>query len=286
MTKGSLVAAEPVCRFVGGKTQLLPEILPRLPAKIETYYEPFVGGGAVFFALANEGRFKRAVLGDTNADLVNMYIQVRDRCSAVIEHLRNHDAKHSEKHFYQVRAGNLTDGPSGAARFIYFMKTNFNGLYRVNQEGRINTPFGHHPKKPKIVDVAKLRAASRTLQDVNVVCADFEKTVWKAAVGDAVFFDSPYIPASATANFTAYGSDGFDIEDQERLADCMVSVVKRGANVLLSNSDTADSRRIFGRGQWQVEEVSARRNINSDGSKRGAVGEILVSAPRRQKVVT
>ncbi len=274
------VVAVPFIKAVGGKTQLLSEILPRLPAKIGTYYEPFCGGAAVFFALAAEGRFKRAVLGDTNAALINMYAQVRDNCSAVLDHLRMHDAKYSEAYYYQQRARNLDSGPSGAARTIFLNKTGFNGLFRVNADGGYNVPFGKHAKKPRICHVDGLRAASRALQGVKLICASYEAVVARSGVGDACFMDPPYIPASATANFTGYTSDGFDIEDQESLADCVASVVKRGANVLLSNSDTPESRRIFGRGQWLVEKVSARRNINSDGAKRGAVGEILVSAPK------
>jgi len=276
--------AAPLTKYLGGKRQLLPEILPRIPAKIDTYYEPFCGGAAVFFALANEGRFKRAVLGDNNASLINMLIQVRDKPASVITHLHSHDAKHSEAHYYQQRSGGQV-GPAGAARFIYLLKACFNGIWRENQDGMMNTPWGHHAKKPTIVNAPAIRAASRALQGVEIVCDDFERSVQKAGVGDFTYFDSPYLPASITANFTAYGADGFEVADHERLADCMASVVKRGARALLSNSDTPESRRIFGRRGWLVEEVSARRNVNSNGAKRGAVGEILVSAPKLARKV-
>ena len=281
------VIATPIVKAVGGKGQLLHEILPRLPGNIQTYYEPFCGGAAVFFALASGGLFKRAVIGDTNAALVNMYIQVRDNCSAVLDHLRMHDQKYSEAYYYQQRPRSLESGPSGAARTIFLNKTGFNGLFRVNADGGYNVPFGKHKKKPRIVNVEGLRAASRVLQGVKIVCTDYSKLVARAGVGDLVYFDPPYVPASATASFTGYTSDGFDIEDQEELAACVVSTVKRGANCLLSNSDTPEARRIFTRGGWLVESITARRNINSDGAKRGAVGEILVSAPKRaRKVVT
>lgn len=279
-----VVIAIPFVKAIGGKRQLLHEILPRLPAKIETYFEPFVGGGAVFFALASAGRFKRAVIGDANAGLVNLYIQIRDKCGAVLDHLRMHKQKHSKEHFYEQRARQFDTGPAGAARYIYLNRACFNGLHRVNKDGVFNVPFGDN-KNPRIVDVAGLHAAERVLQGVMVVHCDFAETVATAGVGDAVYMDSPYVPASASANFTAYTSDGFDIADQERLADCVAACVKRGANVLLSNSDTPEARRIFGRGQWLTEEVSARRNINSDGAKRGAVGEILVTAPKRARKV-
>lgn len=280
-----VVIATPIVKAVGGKGQLLHEILPRLPSNIQTYYEPFCGGAAVFFALASGGLFKRAVIGDTNSALVNMYIQVRDNCSAVLDHLRMHDQKYSEEYYYEQRRRSLDAGPSGAARTIFLNKTGYNGLFRVNADGGYNVPFGKHSKKPRIVNTDGLRAASRVLQGVKIVCTDYAKLVVRAGVGDFVYFDPPYIPASTTANFTGYTSDGFDIEDQVELSECITSVVKRGANVLLSNSDTLESRRIFGRGVWQVDKVFARRNINSDGAKRGAVGEILVSAPKRARKV-
>jgi DNA adenine methylase len=278
-------AASPIVKFVGGKTQLLPEILVRMPIKIEKYYEPFIGGAAVFFALAAEGRFKRAVIGDTNAALVNMYIQVRDNCAAVIDHLRAHDQKYSEDYYYQQRPRSLDSGPSGAARTIFLNKTGFNGLFRVNASGEFNVPFGHHSKKPNIVNAAGLRAASRALHGVKIVRTDFEKLVARAGVGDVAYLDPPYLPISASSNFTAYQSDGFGVPEHERLAEVMVSLVKRGANVVLSNSDCEESRRIFTRGQWSVDKVSARRNINSNGEGRGAIGELLVTAPKRRKNV-
>jgi DNA adenine methylase len=279
-------AAAPLTKFVGGKRQLLPEILPRIPAKIKTYYEPFCGGAAVFFALANEGRFKQgsAVLADTNAALINMLTEVRDRPASVITHLHSHDAKHSEEHYYLQRGGRQ-EGPAGAARFIYLLKTCFNGLWRENQDGGMNAPFGHHEPKPKIVNASAIRAASRSLQGVTIIREDFETVMERAGVGDFGFFDPPYLPASKTANFVAYGSAGFGITDHERLADCMAATVKRGARALLSNSDTPEARHIFGRRGWQVEEVKARRSINSNGAKRGAVGEILVSAPKLSRKV-
>ena len=281
MSPDTSVRAAPIIKFVGGKRQLLPEILPRIPLEIGTYYEPFVGGGAVFFALANEGRFKRAVLGDTNANLVNMYIQVRDKCEAVLAHLRTHDSKHCEAHYYEQREKTQV-GPAGAARLIYLLRACFNGLYRVNKDGVFNTPYGN-PLNPRIVDVDGVRAASRALQGVKIVCSDFADTVSRAHSGDVVYFDPVYLPLPGTASFTAYDSAGFSVGDHERLAACMTSLVKRGVNVLLSNSDCPESRRIFTRGGWQVETVMAKRNVNSKGDGRGAIGELLVTAPKRKR---
>jgi DNA adenine methylase len=267
-------------RWVGGKRQLLPVILTRLPARIDTYYEPFAGGAAVFFALARAGRFRRAVLGDTNALLVNTYVRLRDNLNGVLDHLRTHAKRNGEKYFYQQRKELAGDSLSiaAAARFIYLNRTCYNGLYRVNKVGAPNMPYGHLAK-PRIYDADGLEAASRALKDADIFCADFAEVVISADKGDAVFFDSPYVPVSKTASFRAFDKAGFNTLDQERLADVFGSVAKRGCRVLLSNSDTIESRRIYGVPGNTVEVVGARRNINSDASKRGAVGEILVSVP-------
>lgn len=280
MPAAVIVPAAPIVKFVGGKRALLPEILPRLPPKIDTYLELFVGGGAIFFALANEGRFKRAIIGDTNANLINMYKQVRDRCDLVIRHLREHEARNSEEHFIEQRTKPQV-GPSGAARLIYLLRTCYNGLYRVNQSGEFNTPYGKYTN-PRIVDVEGLRAASAVLQGVKIVCGDFAKLLDMAGVGDAVYCDPPYLPLPGASSFTAYDSAGFGIEDHERLAASITAAVKRGANCLLSNSDCPESRRIFTRGGWQVDTVMAKRNVNSKGDGRGAVREIMVTAPKRR----
>lgn len=271
-----LGTAAPCIKFVGGKRQLAPLILARLPLEIGTYYEPFCGGAAIFFALANEHRFKRAVLADTNGDLINMYVQIRDDLASVVRHLRTHVAKNCEEYFYEQRAYPINRrGPAPAARFIYLIKTAFNGLWRVNQSGAPNAPWGKY-ENPNILDVPALKAASFALQGVELIEGDFAPVIAKAKRGDAIYADPPYLPASKTANFTAYGADGFTIADAERLAYCFEWAARRGVHVLLSNSDTPDSRRIFRAGT--IERVTARRNINSKGDGRGAVGEILVSA--------
>jgi DNA adenine methylase len=273
------VSAAPIIKWAGGKRQLLPVILPRLPQCIRTYYEPFVGGGAVFFALANAGRFKSAVLGDANADLVNLYVQVRDDRNGVLTELRKHAKAHCEKHFYAQRDLGLGEvGRVAAARFLYLNRTCFNGLFRVNADGKFNVSFGRYAK-PRIVDVDGIEQASNALQGVLIVNSDFERTVVNAGRSDAAYFDPPYLPASKVASFRAFHKDGFRVEQQERLASVVRACADRGARVLLSNSDTIESRRIYGVPGNTVEVVGARRNINSDASKRGAVGEILVSVP-------
>lgn len=270
--------AQPL-RWVGGKRQLLPVILPRLPQRISTYYEPFAGGAAVFFELARLGRFKRAVLGDMNSELVNAYVQLRDNVGGVLANLRVHAKRNAEAYFYQQRKEvSGATGVQAAARFIYLNRTCYNGLWRVSKAGLPNMPYGHLAK-PRICDIEGLEAAAMLLKGVDIHCAHFEDTMGLAGRGDTIYADPPYIPASKGSNFTAFAKEGFGMAEQEELAKMLRACADVGAHVLLSNSDTPESRRIFGVPGNTVEVVGARRNINSAASKRGAVGEILVSIP-------
>ena len=267
--------ARPFLKSVGGKTALLPEILLRLPAKINTYYEPFLGGGAVFFALAAENRFKRAVLSDANEELVVTYIALANLTDKVVRALKKH--MYEEEHYYSVRARDTLkmEMNARAARFIYLNKTCFNGLWRVNKKGKFNVPFGRYTN-PTICDEENLRAVAAVLQRTAVPFAtDFEVTVALAKRGDTAYFDPPYAPASATANFTAYTAGGFGPEDQKRLRDVAKKLDERGVHVLLSNSDTPFVRELY-RG-FKIEKVQAPRRVNSRGDKRGNVGELLIS---------
>jgi len=268
------MTARPPLKAVGGKTALLPEILPRLPAKIETYFEPFFGGGAVFFALAAERRFERAVLGDANEEFAHAYAEIARDVDGVIRSLGKH--VHEEAHYYSVRSRDprKLDASERAARLIYLNKTGFNGLYRVNRKGEFNVPFGSYAN-PTICDEENLRAVSLALQGAAITSLDFEKTVLLAKRGDVVYFDPPYAPLSKTSNFTGYTAGGFSSDDQERLRNVAEKLVARGIHVLLSNSDTPYVRELYD--GFRIEEVQAPRRINSKGGKRGNVGELLIS---------
>ncbi|HMJ12699.1 MAG TPA: Dam family site-specific DNA-(adenine-N6)-methyltransferase, partial [Polyangiaceae bacterium] len=199
--------ARPVLKWAGGKTQLLPEILKRLPGAIETYYEPFVGGAAVFFALAAQGRFKRAVLSDSNPELVGLYRALQRDVDGVIRALGKY--RYDESEYYRVRDSALPRSPAArAARLIYLNKTGYNGLYRVNRAGQFNVPFGRY-RNPTICDADNLRAAARALRTAEVRVADFARVSRAARAGDAVYFDPPYLPISKTASFTAYDRHAF-----------------------------------------------------------------------------
>ena len=263
----------PVLKWAGGKTQLLDRILARLPERIETYYEPFVGGAAVFFALARERRFERAVLSDRNPDLVAVYRALQNDVSGVIDVLRGY--RYSREEYYRIRGEKPRSLVKRAARIIYLNKTGYNGLYRVNRSGQFNVPFGRYVN-PKICDEQRLEAAAGALSGVEIAERDFEETVRDVKPGDAVYFDPPYVPVSRTSNFTAYARDGFGMDEHERLARVFAELAQRGAHVVLSNSNTAATRRLFG--SFRPERVLVARSINSRTSGRGRIAEILVSA--------
>lgn len=260
---------------MGGKRQLLKEILPLLPQEIDTYYEPFVGGGAVFFALASEGRFKRAVLNDYNPELINCYRVVRDNFTKLttdLNLLRANPLWNTAEFYYGMRAGKPECEIARAARFIYLNRLGFNGLYRVNKKGDFNVPFGKY-KNPRLYDPQGLAEASAALQGVEMLSGDFEAATARAKPGDAVYFDPPYVPVSKTSNFTSY-SGAFGEEEQIRLARHFRDLQTAGVCVTLSNSDTPLVRELYH--DMTMVNVQARRSVNSKASGRGKVGEVIV----------
>jgi DNA adenine methylase len=269
---------DPILKWAGGKRQLVPLILGRLPRKMKTYYEPFVGGAAVFFALAKEKekRFERAVLSDRNTDLIALYQAIRDDLERVIEELEG--MPHSEADYYRIRDARPRAAAKRAARLIYLNKTGYNGLYRVNSKGEFNVPFGRYAR-PKICDEPRLRAASEVLQGVELLVEDFEVVCKRAKKGDAVYLDPPYLPVSPTSSFASYHSVPFGLEEHERLAQTFASLQRRNVAALLSNSDTRDTRRLFG--GFALATVQATRAINSNAKRRGPVPELLVGTEGR-----
>jgi DNA adenine methylase len=270
-------APAPFLKWAGGKGKLLAEILPRLPSKIRTYHEPFIGGGAVFFALAAEGRFTDALIGDRNPALVEAYRVVKSDVAALIDALEEHaDRSRSgggEDYFYAVRDAEPTTPIARVARLIYLNKTCFNGLYRVNRSGKFNVPFGRY-KNPRICNAERLRAASKALRDTTILHADFERVAIQAGPKDAVYFDPPYVPISASSSFTAYDANPFGMEEHRRLAALYVKLVRSGVAAVLSNSDCEETRALY-RG-LDVRTVGATRAINSVAAKRGTITELLV----------
>ncbi len=279
MTRGD--SARPVLKWAGGKAKLAESICALLPEKIETYYEPFVGGAAVFFTLAQqEGRFRRAVLSDSNPELINLYQALKTDVESVIDALQ--DWQYSEEEFYRVRDEYRPRKPvKRAARTIYLNKTGYNGLYRVNRSGQFNVPFGRHTN-PTICDEHNLRLVSKCLEMVELVEDDFEKVCKRAKLGDAVYFDPPYMPMSQTAYFTSYAKQPFGIEEHKRLARTFAQLAERDVVAVLSNSDTPETRELYR--DWSSRNLQVPRAINSRASARGPVSELLViNRPKQAK---
>lgn len=266
--------ASPVIKWVGGKTKLLPDLTARMPERFGRYFEPFAGGAALYFRVAP----RRAVLADSNADLIGLYTTIASDVAAVIRRLQHHRDHHSESHYYEVRARwNDREIPwssaDRAATFIYLNKTCFNGLWRVNRSGDFNVPIGRYVDPPICVPEA-LRAAHELLATTTLRCCDYKTAVADAARGDFVYFDPPYDPVTTTANFTSYTASAFGPEQQQALADTARMLVARGCRVMLSNSDTPFIRSIY-KG-FAIDRVKCARAINSNAAKRGDVDEVIV----------
>lgn len=275
---------KPFVKWAGGKRNLAAEIIKRMPSTPFVYNEPFLGGGAMFFELYKRGLIKTARLSDANAELINAFVAVRDECGPLIELLERHAAAYSQEHFYSVRAATTVGYPKfvSAARFIFLNRTCFNGLYRVNRKGKFNAPWGHY-KNPSICDVENLRAVCRALASATLSDLSFEASMALAGKGDVVYCDPPYLPtkkaskkkAVAATSFTAYTADGFGIEHHARLSSAAREAAARGATVIVSNSDMPEIRTLYTGAL--IETVRAPRAINSKGSGRGEVDELLIT---------
>lgn len=269
----------PFLKWAGGKRQLLPEIrkyVPKLTSK-HTYYEPFIGGGALLFELQPP----KAVINDSNRELINCYKVIRDSLDELMEELSKDKYSNSEKSYYDMRDldrskkyANLS-AVEKAARIIYLNKTCYNGLFRVNSQGQFNVPFGRY-KNPNFLDYAVLRAVNKYLNSNTITLSnlDFQKAVKDAKKGDFVYLDPPYDPVSETASFTGYDVNGFNRDEQERLKELFDSLTAKECKVMLSNSCTNFILDLYK--DYQIKKVIAMRSINSNALKRGVVDEVLV----------
>jgi DNA adenine methylase len=268
---------QPFLKWAGGKRQLMPAILPLIPAKVKRYFEPFVGGGAVFLSLQPAV----AVINDLNCELINCYKVIRDSPEELLKVACKH--QNTKDYYYYIREIDRSpefeklSSVERAARILYLNKTCYNGLFRVNSQGQFNVPFGAY-KNPVIADPAVIRAVSDYLNQAQIdfVSEDFAKVVQAATKADLVYFDPPYDPVSETASFTGYYAQGFNREEQKRLKETCDDLTARGVRVLLSNSDTPYIRELYGDAGYRIQEVKARRNINSVGEGRGTVNELLI----------
>ena len=271
--------AKPFVKWVGGKRRVIPSLLESLPEHFENYFEPFIGGGALFFHLQSQGLLegRSITLSDANLRLIRTYRAIRDDVDSVIEKLSQHQTMNSKYYFYQVRdikVDAYSDDADVAAWFIYLNKTAFNGLYRVNKKNRFNAPFGKY-KNPNICDSVNLLQCSQALQGVTLLHSSFEHVSHKAQEGDFVYFDPPYVPVSLTAAFTSYTDNGFGSEEQTLLRDCVQSLKMNGVNIMLSNSDHSFVRDLYQ--HFSIRSIQVGRAINCKGTQRGAVGEVIVT---------
>ncbi|MBW2527303.1 MAG: DNA adenine methylase [Deltaproteobacteria bacterium] len=266
--------ARPFLKWAGGKRQLIGQLWPHLPDRIERYHEPFLGGAALFFALrARLGR-KYAYLSDTNIRLIRTYRGLRDDPDGVVRRLRSYP--HDKAFFLRLRRWEIDDGTDAevAAWFIYLNKTAYNGLYRVNRRNLFNVPFGDY-RQPNICDEPTLRLCASRLRPARIEQLDFERAARRARPGDLVYFDPPYVPLSKTSSFTSYTSGGFTLDEHRRLRDVALGLKQRGVCVLVSNSSARAVRELYG-GSFDLVSVRARRPVNSRADKRGAVTELLM----------
>jgi len=272
----------PFVKWAGGKRKLAPLLIETFPQEFNPlkhrYFEPFIGGGALMFALGNpESELhisgKNLFINDMNPELTNTYEVIRDNVGALIKELEILSRKINEKTFYEIRATVPRSKVARAARFIYLNKTCFNGLWRVNSKGEFNVPFGKS-KNPSLFNEENLRACSKRLKGSTISNQSFEKAVRKARKGDLVYFDPPYIPLSPSASFSAYAKEGFGLNEQQLLAETIFELNQKGVYVLLSNSDTPLTRKIFKR-VLTLRRILMARTISSSGSTRNPVYEVL-----------
>jgi DNA adenine methylase len=268
---------KPFIKWAGGKRQLIKYFKDIFPEKFNVYHEPMIGGGALFFYLNP----KRAVINDTNKELMKTYEVIRDNVEELIEKLKLFKSKHSKDFYYKkrnnfnkIKNSKKNNKVELAACLIYLNHTCFNGLYRVNQKGDFNVPVGNY-KNPEIFDEKNLKSASNFLKKVDILCDDFETAVKLAKSDDFVYFDPPYDPINNTSNFTEYNNGGFGKKEQKRLCQTFKNLDKKNIKLALSNSNTEFIKNIYR--DFNIHVLEAKRTINSNSKKRGKIKELLIT---------
>ena len=275
MSKNLLLS--PILKWVGGKRQLLSEIIPLIDESCDNYVEPFIGGGAVLFRLQP----KKAIINDYNTELINVYRTVRDDLDGLVALLKEHEKYNSSDYYYEVRALDRTpdfDKMSNlekAARIIYLNKTYYNGLYRVNSLGQFNSPYGRY-KNPNIVNEVVLRAISKYLNrnEISIRSGDYKDVLNDIEKNSFVYLDPPYMPISSSSSFTGYTEGGFGYDKQVELKEECDKLNSKGVHFLQSNSDCEEIRELYK--DYRIKVVKAKRAINSDAKKRGQINEVLI----------
>ncbi len=270
----------PFLKWAGGKWSLTRELLRYVPPNLSNYYEPFLGGGALFFATYSRDHCFDANLSDINSELINTYMTIRDRSEELIQLLsaiqeEYYRSPSRSEYYYDKRESRPRDPVESAGRLIFLNKTCYNGLYRVNSRGQFNVPFGRY-KKPRIVDAENIQAASRALRETHskLTVSDYRESLAGCGKNDFVYLDPPYQPKSNTSSFTDYTPGGFSEKDQKELAEEFQRLIDRGCTVLLSNSETPLTSRLYS--QYQMKSLVVNRPINSVGSGRSGYKELIV----------
>ncbi len=275
----------PFVKWAGGKTSLLSHLLPHVPLNLSDYYEPFLGGGALFFRICERTKRFNGHLSDTNEELINAYRVIKESPEELIRLLSRFQMEYESAfdksaYFYSHRSARPAGHVESAARLIFLNKTCYNGLYRVNSKGEFNVPFGRY-KNPRVINSDNIRAVSQVLEntEAQLRTIDYQDAIASCRKADFVYLDPPYQPPSETSNFTDYTPGGFSEKDQKELAEEFGKLVDRGCTVLLSNSDTAWTRHLYR--DYETKKVTANRPINSVGTGRKGYRElIIVGRPR------
>jgi len=278
--KQFLLTPKPFVKWAGGKRQLIPILSENLPQTMGTYFEPFLGGGALLFYILSERTGQKCGISDLNSDLVLTYITIRDKPDELINSLKNHAKnyqKDSKSYFYSIRESNPRSAVEKTSRLLFLNRTCFNGLYRVNSKGKFNVPLGRYTN-PNIVNEENIHSVSQVLHSgkVSIKCRDFESILDEAKKDDLVYFDPPYQPVSSTANFTSYTHKSFTYNDLKRLAKLCLKLDSKGCKVMLSNSNSQEVADMFAEKQWQLKKIKANRSINSNSKKRTGHFELLI----------
>lgn len=274
-----VTSPKPFVKWAGGKRQILPILHHHFPKSFGTYFEPFLGGGAVLFHLLSQKHSMKCKVSDLNSDLILSYVTIRDHIDSVIDSLKNHARNYKrnpKKYFYQIRNSEPKNNVEKTSRLIFLNRTCFNGLYRVNSKGKFNVPLGKYTN-PVIVNEDNLMSVSHFLRSKNIEisCRDFSSILNEAKKDDFIYLDPPYYPTSKTANFTSYTSKNFGTTDLKRLVELCYKLDSKGCLVLLSNSNSTDVCKHFDK-PWKFVEISANRSINSNSKGRKGHSELLI----------
>lgn len=270
----------PFVKWAGGKRQLIEQLKMYIPSSYDTYYEPFIGGGALFLNLMPS----KAMISDLNEELINTWQVIKKYPHELLEQLSYHQKHNSKEHYLYVRGVdrdgtiNKMSPTARAARFIYLNKAGFNGLWRVNKKGQHNVPFSN-PKNLNLIMTEKIMEISSYLNrnDISIQHQSYHEAIQNIKAGDFVYFDPPYIPLTKTSAFTSYTKEDFNIDDQIQLRDISKELAQNGVYVMLSNSSSELVYELYSDDIFHIHEVEAKRSINSKGNHRGAIKEVIIT---------